>query len=142
MVHRFRILISDRNRRVRQYLAREMKTLGYSIVDIGGVEELWPLLAQENDIDLIIFDPEIVRGNPGEAFRRIQKIKPELPVIIHTFGEELPAGLTPLSWPHLVLKSGPSAERLKEAVDELLCRSYPERYEKTDSADDPKAETT
>ena len=128
MAPKFRILVSDRNRRVRQYLAREMAALGYDIVDIGAEEELWPLLERQTDIDLIILDPEIIRGDAGEALRRLKETRPTLPVIVHTFEEEKqPSGALPESGPHMVIKSGPSAERLKEAVFGLLCRHYPHR---------------
>ena len=127
MISKFRILVTDRNRRVRQYLAREMEALGYGIVEVESEEELWTFLAWGKEIDLIIFDPEITRRDPEEAVRRLQEARPELPVIIHTFGEDSAPGLLAKPWPYLVIKSGPSAQRLKAAVSNLLLSRFPEK---------------
>jgi len=79
-------LVSDRNRRVRQLLARELEAEGYLIRQAGSEMGLFRALEEKPTPDLIILDPELSRC--GWSFLgRVEKGFSQTRVVIHTFAE-------------------------------------------------------
>jgi CheY-like chemotaxis protein len=79
-------LVSDRNRRVRQLLARELEAEGYLTRVAGSEEELIRGLGEEPVPDLVILDPELFRGGRS-CLNPVERSLPRVKVVIHTFAE-------------------------------------------------------
>jgi DNA-binding NtrC family response regulator len=82
---KFRILIADRNRNVRNFLQRELLSEGYQVILAGEDRELLQLLRGENPPDLLILDPDIPSSlTTPELIRLVHARQPNLSIVIHT----------------------------------------------------------
>jgi DNA-binding NtrC family response regulator len=82
---KFKILLVDRNRNVRNFLQRELSGEGYQVVLAGDDKELLQLLQSDNTSYLLILDPDIPSGlTKSELIKMIHFRHPDLPIVIHT----------------------------------------------------------
>ena len=81
----FRILITDRNRHVREFLEREFRDAGYQTQVAKDGQELLALMEAEKPPDLLILDLEMPHGDGLEILQHLQTRLPPLPVVIHAF---------------------------------------------------------
>lgn len=118
------LVVTDSNRRVRQFLRRELTAEGYLIEEVASEAGLWRVLSGQRPPALIILDPEISQGRAERLLVRLQASHPGLPMVIHSFVSEEPASF-PLGPSRVfVEKGGNSIDRLKAAVAALL-HHYP-----------------
>jgi DNA-binding NtrC family response regulator len=89
-VEKVRILLTDRNRHVRELLRRELETEGYVVAVARDVQEILGLLAQGDIPDLLILDLEIPYMAEFNLLQHLQSNYPALPVIIHSFQPDNP----------------------------------------------------
>jgi DNA-binding NtrC family response regulator len=85
-----RILLTDRNRHVRELLRRELETEGYQVAVARDAQEILGLLAGAEIPDLLILDLEIPYITEANLLENLKKTYPYLPVIIHSFQPENP----------------------------------------------------
>jgi DNA-binding NtrC family response regulator len=81
----FKILVTDRNRRVRELLRRELAAEGYQVVVARDSQEVLMMMAGDEPPHLVLLDPEIPNFSEPQILEQLQKLYPGLPVIIHTF---------------------------------------------------------
>jgi DNA-binding NtrC family response regulator len=81
----FKILVTDRNRRVRELLRRELAAEGYQVVVARDSQEVLMMIAGDEPPHLVLLDPEIPNFSEPQILEQLQKLYPGLPVIIHTF---------------------------------------------------------
>jgi DNA-binding NtrC family response regulator len=120
-VKEFTILISDRNKNVREYLRRELESEGYHIQLARSAQEVLRGVYQNEFIDLVILDPELFERDETGLLEKIGDRVPALPVILHTFSSDYHDKSNSLNGVYFVEKNGNSIEHLKTVVSKLLC---------------------
>jgi len=129
MVDGFTVLITDRNRHVRNFLSRELSAEGYQVEVAADGRDLLRKVSQADPPDLLILDLEITPQGGAAILRRIQRQHPKLPVIIHTFTTEESSHPAVRKAAAFVEKAG-NAELLKEVIERVLGKSYPLKFMK------------
>ncbi len=114
------IIVTDLNKRVRQFLRRELEAVGHLVAEARDEAELFVLLAGGR-AKLVVLDPAIASQEnpsaPGGILETLRREKPELPVILHAFaGEDRADGAEPGLW---INKNG-DIDRLMGVVARLL----------------------
>ena len=118
----FTILISDRNRNVREFLRRELEMDGYHVEVAKSVREILYWIYNKETVDLVILDPELFEAKEMSLLEKISDRVPSLPLILHAFSTDYPDAADVSSVVRFVEKKGSSIEHLKKAVSELLPR--------------------
>jgi DNA-binding NtrC family response regulator len=126
----FSILLTDRNRHVRELLRRELSSAGYRVETAGDGREVLGFLYHVAAIDLLILDLDIPFLAETALFKKLGQLRPDLPVIIHSFSvdESTPTGTSVQV--AASLEKSENTDRLKAIVREVLARCYPERLKK------------
>ncbi len=116
----FTILISDRNRNVRELLKREMSAEGYLIRMAKNGMEVLEWLYENEPLDLLIVDPELPGMAELDILEKIKGRVPSLPIIMHAFSEDCMEYHHASDLVFFVEKKGNSVDRLKQVVSNLL----------------------
>jgi CheY-like chemotaxis protein len=124
----FTILITDRNRHVREFLEREFRDAGYQTQVAKDGQEVIALVEAERPPDLLILDLEMPHGDGLDILQRLLTRLPPLPVVIHAFLAEHSNQAALEKVAALVEKKG-DPDCLKTTVMEVLRRHYPSRFE-------------
>lgn len=124
----FAILLTDRNRHVRELLRRELSAEGYRVETARDAREVLGFLYHVAAIDLLILDPEIPYVAEVGLLRRLGQLRPELPVIIHCFSLEDVGTLASIH-SAAFLEKNENTDRLKAMVREILAQTRPERFD-------------
>ncbi len=124
----FRILITDRNRHVRELLQREFRHAGFQTQVAKDGQEVLTIMETEQPPDLLILDLEMPHGDGLEILQRLQAHPAPLPVVIHAFLAEHSSQPAVEKAAALVEKKG-DTNCLKAAVMEVLKKHYPSRFE-------------
>jgi DNA-binding NtrC family response regulator len=124
----FSILLTDRNRHVRELLRRELSREGYRVETARDGREVLGFLYHVAIVDLLILDLEIPYVGEVGLLRKLGQLMPELPVIIHSFSPE--EGGPFMSVPMAAfLEKSENTDRLKTMVRDVLAKAYPDRME-------------
>ncbi|MFH1984255.1 MAG: response regulator [Pseudomonadota bacterium] len=114
------ILIADKNPHVRQLISRELRGAGFQARTASTCREIFQWTGPGQWADLLVIDPELPDCQPKELLGHIAALHPELPVIIHAFGEPpSEAGAATPGAGRYVEKSGNSIPRLLQLVQTL-----------------------
>jgi DNA-binding NtrC family response regulator len=124
MLNSFTVLITDRNRHVRNFLRRELIAEGYQVEVVVDGRDLLRKISKAPPVDLLILDLEITPLGGVAVLRRIQRQHPKLPVIIHSFTTEESSHPAVRKAAAFVEKAG-NAEFLKEVIERVLVKVYP-----------------
>jgi len=116
----FTILISDRNRNVREFLKREMLAEGYRVRLAKSGREVLEWAYHHESIDLVILDLDLPDASEMAILGKLEDRIPTLPVVIHAFLSDYDNHPSVLNAAALVEKEGNSVERLKKVVAEIL----------------------
>jgi len=116
----FTILISDRNRNVREFLKREMLEEGYRVHLAKSGREVLEWAYHHESIDLAILDLDLPDASEMAILEKLEDRIPTLPVVIHAFLSDYDNHPAVLNAAALVEKEGNSVERLKKVVAEIL----------------------
>jgi DNA-binding response OmpR family regulator len=130
----FVILIADRNRRVREFLERELSAEGYRVLVARDGREVLATLEGDEPPDLLILDLEIHYIGGLTILERLHGRTPAMPVVIHTFLTELSSNLNVPANTTFVEKSG-NVDLLKAAVRDMLKRFYSHRFSTIQAGD-------
>lgn len=120
MNHKHTIIIADRDRRVRDFLQREMIATGFHVRQVKNAFELVKLLTEEKSIELLIIDPDFPDLEADLLFKKITETVPLLPIILHTFrceGSEVDKSDNAV---HFVEKKGNSIDKLIKKTVEIF----------------------
>jgi DNA-binding NtrC family response regulator len=116
----FTILISDRNRNVREFLKREMMAEGYRVHLAKSGREVLEWAYKKEFIDLVILDLDLPDTSEIAILEKLEDRIPTLPVVIHAFLSDYENPPAVLNAAALVEKEGNSVERLKKVVSEIV----------------------
>lgn len=120
----FTLLITDRNRHVRNFLRRELIAEGYQVEVAADGRDLLRKISVAGPPDLLILDLEIPPLGGAALLRKIQRQHPKLPVIIHTFTTEESSHPAVRKASAFVEKAG-NAELLKKVIEQVLAEFNP-----------------
>lgn len=115
----FTILISDRNRNVREYLKREFTAEGYRVIIARSAQEILEWIYNNESIDLVILDPELPYSDEKSLLEKINDRVPSLPVVVHSFSPDYNDQSEMSDTVNFVEKKGSSIEHLKKEVFRL-----------------------
>jgi len=120
-----KILITDRNRHVRDLLRRELAAAGYRAQVAKDGREVLACLNGAQPPNLLILDPEVPFLKESGVLERLQERYPPIPVIIHSFEPDHLGG----AWGNFafVEKNG-NTDLLKAVVALILCSFYRKRF--------------
>jgi DNA-binding NtrC family response regulator len=124
MLDGFTVLITDRNRHVRNFLRRELMAEGCQVEVAADGRDLMRKISKAPPVDLLILDLEIPHLGGAAVLRRIQHEHPKLPVIIHTFATEESSHPAVQSAAAFVEKAG-NVELLKNVIEHVLSKFNP-----------------
>ncbi len=130
----FVILIADRNRHVREFLKRELMAAGYQVLVARDGREVMVLAGAEKAPDLLILDLEIPYGGGFALVERLKDFRAGLPIVIHSFLSELSGLQTSMTGVTAFVEKNGDTQCLKTAVEDLLRRSYPDRFKEENRA--------
>jgi DNA-binding NtrC family response regulator len=116
----FKILVADRNQRVREFLKRELMAEGYRVRLAKNVQEVLKKVYHFETLDLLILDPDLPGIDKLSLLKKLQNRIPALPVVVHTYLADYTDYRNELSKLAFVEKSGSSVESLKKMVHEIL----------------------
>jgi DNA-binding response OmpR family regulator len=122
----FNILIADKNRKVLDFLHRELSAEGYEVAVAEDGGRILAEIERENAVDLIVFDIEMPDADSSKIFEKTQKRRPPLPVIVHTFLTEESERNNP-GKAEIYIETSGNIGHLKAAVADMLIRFYPDR---------------
>jgi DNA-binding response OmpR family regulator len=122
----FTVLITDRNRHVRNFLRRELIAEGYQVEVAADGRDLLRKISNIGPSDLLILDLEIPYSGGPAILERLRRVNSRLPVIIHGFTTEDASHPAVQRAAAFVEKMG-NTNRLKAAVIEVLREYYPDR---------------
>ncbi len=115
------LLIADRNPHVREFLKREMMAEGYEIRLVKSGQELIDDIHNPGALpDMVILDPDLPDADDQSLVHHIQRIVPELPIVIHSLQTEMIHQLNAMHPVIFVEKKGSSVDHLKQAVKDIL----------------------
>jgi DNA-binding NtrC family response regulator len=120
MVKEFTILISDRNRNIREYLKREFEADGFRVRLAKSAREVLEWIYQNIPIDLVILDPELPGVDNIPLLEKISDRVPILPIVVHSFSPDYCNQTNGSASVHFVEKKGSSIEYLKKEIFRLL----------------------
>lgn len=123
----FTVLITDRNRHVRNFLRRELLTEGYQVEVAADGRDLLRRISTANPPDLLILDLEIPYSGGPAILERLRRANSKLPVIIHAFATE-DASHPAVERTAAFVEKMANPGRLKATVLEVLRECYPNRY--------------
>ena len=115
-----KILISDRNKNVREYLKREMKIDGYGVELAKSAGEILDRIRNDNSIRLLILDPDLPDLEYETLMQTLIEMTAKLPVILHSYGSSMEGNSGLYKPVQFVEKKGHGIENLKQAVTTLL----------------------
>ena len=128
MAREFTILVADRNRRVRQFLMRELVAEGYAVLLADGKDDLLQIVRRDDTLDLLILDDELLVPEESRIVDLLRNRVPHLPFIVHSFSTDCVEQGLAQEATALVEKKG-NIGGLKDAVDRVLHSEYPCRFE-------------
>ena len=124
MADRYKILIADRNRHVRDFLRRELTAEGYQVEVAADGREILSRINGNDPPHLLILDLEVPYLDEPEVWSRLKDCQPPLPLVIHTLLPEYPTRQTcPLAAAFLEKRG--DTDQLKAVVAEVIDTYYP-----------------
>jgi DNA-binding NtrC family response regulator len=129
MAEKFTILIAERNRNVRTFLRREFVADGYMVKLAKNDRELFNIVDGDAAADLLILDLDMPFAGGLAVLEELQRRKPLLPVVIHTFPTEYATHVAVQAAAAFLEKTGSNIDHLKTVIRSVLERFYPERCE-------------
>lgn len=115
-----KILISDRNKNVREYLKREMKIDGYEVELAKSAGEIMDRIRHDDTISLLILDPDLPDLDYESLMQTLIEMTAKLPVILHSYSNSREGDSKACKPVHFVEKKGHGIENLKQVVTTLL----------------------
>lgn len=128
MLRGFKILIAERNRRIRQFLEREFLAGGYRVALAESGSDLSRIVREDYVLDLLILDDELPGLAESRLVEEVANRIPSLPFILHGFSRES-ADLGLVEAAAVFVEKTGNIEGLIHAVREVLRSTYPSRFD-------------
>jgi CheY-like chemotaxis protein len=121
----YSILIADRNRHVRNLLARELEGEGYRVATARNGKEVLDLVESAGDFDLLVVDEDLPDLGGMPVVGDLRDARRDLPVIVHAHNiEEIRERVRePQTVP---VRKSENMDGLKAAIRSALDRLHPD----------------
>ncbi|WP_319759718.1 response regulator [Maridesulfovibrio sp.] len=129
-----RILIVERNPRMRDFLRREFSKRNFIVEGAGNSSELFSKLDSDTPTHLVLLAVNTPEGLDGGLIQQLVSNYPNIPVILHSYLEELSGDPSLQKVAAMVEKSG-NPETLTRMVSIVLSRFYPDLIEDDESGE-------
>ena len=129
-----RILIVERNPRMRDFLRREFSKRNFILEGAGNSSELFSKLDSDTPTHLVLLAVNTPEGLDGGLIQQLVSNYPNIPVILHSYLEELSGDPSLQKVAAMVEKSG-NPETLTRMVSIVLSRFYPDLIEDDESGE-------
>jgi DNA-binding NtrC family response regulator len=126
--NQFTILIADRNPRVRELLRREFTSSGYRVLLAENGGDVLKIVNADQVLDLLILDIDIPYPGGLTVLNKLQRWKPQLPVVVYTYFTEYAKDPAVERAAGFLEKQGDNIGRLKEMVAQILQKAHPNRF--------------
>ncbi len=129
MDEEFTILVTDRNRHVREFLRRELSSEGFRVLTAKDGGEVMSVIRGEEAPDLLILDPDLTYPDGMAILEELHKLIHPFPVIVHSFPME---SQSYQEMPHVAasVEKSESTDCLKSTITTVLKFRYPERLDR------------
>ena len=127
-INRFRVLIADRNRHVREFLKREFEAEGYQVQVVQDGRQVLAMTTGDDRPDLLILDLDMPYVSGLSILERIFGQESPVPVVVHTLMTEDAAHPAVELADGFWEKKGNNIEGFKAMVGDVLRKCYPERF--------------
>jgi len=111
----FRIMVTDANHHIRDFLKRELEHEGYTVFCVSSGTEVCKFIRESGRFDLVVLDPELLFPYHQSLLWEVVKQNSSSQIIIHTY-DELPYELKSVENIQVVEKNASSIGVLKEKV--------------------------
>lgn len=120
----FTILIAEKNRHIRAFLRREIRSEGYAIQSVGTEQEMFYALNADFPPDLLVFsiDFPIVSIGLG-ILEKLESRVPRIPIVVHILFDEFRDHKAIMEADAFVRKRG-NPDDLKKAIADVLRKHY------------------
>ncbi|CCH47927.1 response regulator [Pseudodesulfovibrio piezophilus] len=120
-----KIIIVDRNPRMRDFLRREFAKRNFAIEGVSCVTELFFKLETAPLPHVVILDIDTSESSGRDLLHQMEKRFPQIPLILHTYLQDLPDDTTLYQVTAMVEKNG-NPEKLTSMVTAVFAELYPE----------------
>ena len=128
MIHRFTLLIADRNPHVREFLRRGFISAGYRVQVAKDGREVLKMAAADEPPELLILDLDMPYVTGVAILEELQNRKSPLPVLVHTFFTEQAKHPAVQKAAGFWEKRGNNIDGFKATVAQILRKCYPHRF--------------
>ncbi len=116
-----RILVTDRNPRVRRLLCRELEREGFRVLSASGWSDISRAVGEGVDCVIMDLDLPTQGGQCGVALLEQLRLRaPHVPVVVHAFASEETADAASMGLAAAVVEKDGDTEGLKAAVRRVL----------------------
>jgi CheY-like chemotaxis protein len=136
----FTILIADRNPRVREFFRRDFTSMGYQVLLARDESDVLKLSNVDGLYDLLILDLDIPYPGGLTALEELQRLKPSLPIVVHTHLMEYEKDPAVQRAAGFLEKKGDNINGLKQMVAQILREFYPNRVPIQSSGEKPSTD--
>jgi len=133
MEDRFRVLVADSSRNVRDFLRRELLLSDYETRTSGDAREVLSLVGRNGQLDLLILDPDMPLLDVDRLRGMLEDRLPPLPMILYGFSEESVSPALRACACAFVERCG-DLELLQHTVRRVLRAHYPQRYTRREAS--------
>jgi DNA-binding NtrC family response regulator len=113
----YRIIVTDTNHHVRDFIRRELEKEGYTVASISNPIEAYNRISDTTSLDIVILDPDLISPYGQSFFTQFLEKNLSTHIIIHTFDKYLTIPRTDEKI-HIVEKTASSIGPLKEIIEE------------------------
>jgi DNA-binding response OmpR family regulator len=128
VIHRFTLLIADRNPHVREFLRREFISAGYRVQVAKDGREVLRMADADEPPQLLILDLDMPYVTGVAILEELQNRRSPLPVLVHTFFTEQARHPAVQKAAGFWEKRGNNIDGFKAAVAQILREFYPHRF--------------
>lgn len=123
----FKILVADRNRHVCDLLKRELLKEGYAVQTTTDGRQIMTLIDGNDPPHLLVLDMDMPFVSGFAILESIRERGSVLPVVVHTFLSEAIAEGN-ISRDAVLIEKTANIDSLKDAIEDMLKRFYPDRF--------------
>lgn len=117
--HPLRLLVTDINHNVRDFLKRELEKEGYVVTSVTNAPALIDCLRKQEAYNVVVLDPEVFSPYESSMNKAIMQLDPAVLIIVHAY-EEFAGNLAWTKNIHVVEKNATSISCLKEKIRECV----------------------
>jgi CheY-like chemotaxis protein len=118
-VQPLRLLVTDSNHNVRDFLKRELEKEGYVVTSVNNGLALIDCLRKVGAYHVVVLDPEVFTPYGSSIYEAIMQLDPAVLILLHAY-DEFTGNLVSAKNIHVIKKNASSISSLKKKIRECL----------------------